>query len=106
MVHCGSGAGSASTTTGRGKPTSRSWRPWSGCVGDLEARTWWRSCAQQAPTWLVQMPGLVQPADLEALRRRVLGATQERMLRELAEALNVLTAAAAAGAGARRPALE
>ena len=47
----------------------------------------------QAPTWVVQMPGLVSPAELEGLQRRVLGTTQERMLRELAEALNVLTAA-------------
>ena len=48
---------------------------------------------QQAPTWLVQMPGLVSPAALEGLQRRVLGTTQERMLREMAEALNVVTAA-------------
>ena len=47
----------------------------------------------QAPTWLVQMPGLVRPAELEGLQRWVLGTTQARMLRELAEALNVLTAA-------------
>jgi predicted ATPase/DNA-binding winged helix-turn-helix (wHTH) protein len=48
--------------------------------------------ARQAPTWLVQMPGLLSGADLEALQRRVLGATRERMLRELAEAIEVLTA--------------
>src|SRR5215510_12469343 len=48
---------------------------------------------QQAPTWLVQMPGLVSPVALEGLQRRVLGTTQERMLREMAEALNVVTAA-------------
>jgi predicted ATPase len=47
---------------------------------------------QQAPTWLVQMPGLIRAADLEALRRRIVGATRERMLRELAEALELLTA--------------
>jgi DNA-binding winged helix-turn-helix (wHTH) protein/predicted ATPase len=45
----------------------------------------------QAPTWLTQMPGLVGPANLEALQRRLAGATRERMLRELAEALEVLT---------------
>jgi DNA-binding winged helix-turn-helix (wHTH) protein/tetratricopeptide (TPR) repeat protein len=48
--------------------------------------------AQQAPTWLVQMPGLVPPTDLEAVQRRLAGATRERMLRELAEALELLTA--------------
>ena len=43
---------------------------------------------QQAPTWLVQMPGLVRAADLETLKRRIVGATRDRMLRELAEAWN------------------
>src|SRR4029453_7470185 len=41
---------------------------------------------------LVQMPGLIRAADLETLRRRVDGATRERMLRELAAALELLTA--------------
>ena len=49
--------------------------------------------AQYAPTWLLQLPAFLSPADLEGLQRRVLGATQERMLRELVEALDVLTAA-------------
>ena len=47
---------------------------------------------QQAPTWLVQMPSLVRAGDLETLRHRILGATRERMLRELVEALELLTA--------------
>ena len=46
----------------------------------------------QAPTWLVQMPGLIPADDLEALLgRRMGGATRERMVREVAEALEVLT---------------
>jgi DNA-binding winged helix-turn-helix (wHTH) protein/predicted ATPase len=48
---------------------------------------------QQAPTWLAQMPTLLSAAEQEALQRRTLGATRERMLRELAEALEQLTAA-------------
>ena len=48
--------------------------------------------AQYAPTWLLQMPAFLSPADVEGLQRRVLGATQERMLRELAEVVDVLTA--------------
>jgi DNA-binding winged helix-turn-helix (wHTH) protein len=48
--------------------------------------------AQSAPTWLLQLPSLLRPADLETLQRRALGATRERMLRELAEAVEVLTA--------------
>jgi predicted ATPase len=47
---------------------------------------------QQAPTWLVQMPGLICAADLEILQRRITGATRDRMLCELAEALEQLTA--------------
>jgi DNA-binding winged helix-turn-helix (wHTH) protein len=46
----------------------------------------------QAPTWLAQLPGLVAPAALEAVHRRLAGATRARMLRELAEALEALTA--------------
>ena len=47
---------------------------------------------QWAPTWLVQMPWLLSPSDRSALQRELLGATQERMLREMAEVLEVLTA--------------
>ncbi len=47
---------------------------------------------RQAPTWLVQMPALMEDAEREALSRQLHGSTQERMARELAEALEVLTA--------------
>src|SRR5262249_5049196 len=49
---------------------------------------------QQAPTWLAQMPALCSPTVLEAVQRRVLGATQERMLRELGGAGEILDAPA------------
>lgn len=45
-----------------------------------------------APTWLAQMPGLLDTEALDALRPRIIGTTKERMLRELAEALEALTA--------------
>src|SRR5262249_6281506 len=48
--------------------------------------------ARHAPTWLVQMPALVADAELESVQRRVQGASRERMLREFAEAVEVLTA--------------
>ena len=48
---------------------------------------------QQAPNWLLQLPALVPAAEFEALRRRTRGTTQGRMLRELAEAVEALTAA-------------
>ena len=47
---------------------------------------------QQAPSWLVQLPALWAPGDAEALQRATGGVTRERMLRELAEAVEVLTA--------------
>lgn len=40
-----------------------------------------------APTWLIQMPGLISDQELEAAQHRVHGTTHERMLRELTEVL-------------------
>jgi predicted ATPase len=48
--------------------------------------------AQQAPTWVAQMPWLIPGAELEALQHRVIGATQERMLREMGQAIAEITA--------------
>jgi predicted ATPase len=45
-----------------------------------------------APTWLVHMPALLSDAEREALQRQVGGATRDRMLREMAETLEALTA--------------
>src|SRR5262245_57315902 len=47
---------------------------------------------QHAPTWLAQLPALVSDEDLESVQRRAQGATRERMLRELVEALDMLAA--------------
>ncbi|HZR83409.1 MAG TPA: AAA family ATPase [Candidatus Binatia bacterium] len=44
-----------------------------------------------APSWLVQMPALVDDAELEALQRKAAGVTGERMLREMADALDALS---------------
>ena len=46
---------------------------------------------QYAPSWLVQMPGLLAPPQWETFQRTAGGATQPRMLRELTEALDALT---------------
>jgi DNA-binding winged helix-turn-helix (wHTH) protein/predicted ATPase len=52
------------------------------------------ACLRQlAPSWLLQLPGLVPDEELAALQRRSGGATRERMLRELAEAIEVWTSA-------------
>jgi predicted ATPase len=47
--------------------------------------------SQYAPTWLVQMPALLSASELSALQAKVRGATQARMLREMAEAVEMLT---------------
>ena len=44
-----------------------------------------------APMWLVHLPLLVQPDEMDGLQRRVQGMGSERMLRQLAEALTVCT---------------
>ena len=46
---------------------------------------------EQAPTWLAQMPSLVNESDRERLKRETLGAAKERMLREIAAAIEALT---------------
>jgi hypothetical protein len=45
-----------------------------------------------APRWLAQLPELVSESELERLHGRLYGTTPARMLRELAEALEGLTA--------------
>jgi predicted ATPase/DNA-binding winged helix-turn-helix (wHTH) protein len=45
-----------------------------------------------APMWLLQMPSLLSVSDRELLSREVLGATRERMLREMGDALEAMTA--------------
>jgi predicted ATPase len=45
-----------------------------------------------APSWLVQLPTVLEVRDYEALQRRTLGVSRERMIREAAEALEAITA--------------
>ena len=49
--------------------------------------------ASHAPTWLVQFPALLtRESILENLKQEILGATRERMLREICEALETIAA--------------
>ncbi len=51
--------------------------------------------ARRAPTWLVELPWLLDELpEAEALRHRAQGATRARMLREMLEALDAIGAAA------------
>lgn len=47
--------------------------------------------ARCAPTWLVQMPWLMTGDRIEGLQQAVLGATRDRMLREMVESIEILT---------------
>ncbi len=46
---------------------------------------------KRAPTWLVQMPGVIDDAAFGELRKKVDGASQQRMLREMADTLEQLS---------------
>jgi len=46
----------------------------------------------QAPTWLVQFPDLISSEQRERLQQEILGATRDRMLREIGEALETFSA--------------
>jgi len=49
-----------------------------------------QTLSTQAPTWLVQFPALIKNEQREMLQREILGATRERMLREIGEALETI----------------
>jgi len=49
-----------------------------------------RTLASQAPTWLAQFPALMRREHREMLRPEILGATRERMLREIGDALETI----------------
>ena len=47
-----------------------------------------------APAWCLQLPSFVSRGDLDQLRRETAGATKERMLREMGDALTALSSTA------------
>jgi DNA-binding winged helix-turn-helix (wHTH) protein len=51
-----------------------------------------RILSADAPTWLAQLPGILTREHREVLQHEILGATRERMLREIADALELITA--------------
>jgi DNA-binding winged helix-turn-helix (wHTH) protein/tetratricopeptide (TPR) repeat protein len=48
--------------------------------------------AKLAPTWLIQFPALLSSPQRESLQREILGSTRERMVREMCEVLEAITA--------------
>src|ERR1700722_10313529 len=51
-----------------------------------------RILSAEAPTWLAQLPSLLTREHREMLHREILGGTRERMLREIGDALESVTA--------------
>jgi predicted ATPase len=51
-----------------------------------------QAMAKLAPTWLIQLPSLLKPEQKQALQQEILGASRERMLREVCELLEFLSA--------------
>jgi DNA-binding winged helix-turn-helix (wHTH) protein/tetratricopeptide (TPR) repeat protein len=47
--------------------------------------------ARHAPTWIIQFPSLVPPDQYASIKQQAIGATRDRMVRELCEALEVIT---------------
>jgi len=47
---------------------------------------------RHAPTWLLRLPSLMEPEELDRLRQQLAGMTRDRMLREMVEALEMFTA--------------
>ncbi len=50
-----------------------------------------RILATQAPTWLAQFPALIREDQRETLQREIMGATRQRMLREIVVAVETIS---------------
>ena len=74
--------------TGRVKHICRFWKLSGGWRGSTKRLS--NVLRSHAPMWLLQMPSLVSASDRELLSQEVFGATRERMLREMGEALEAL----------------
>ena len=74
--------------------TSEAYLPVLDAIGDLsrEQPEVMDVLRARAPLWLLQLPSLVNPSERERLSRELYGATRERMMREMAETLEVLAA--------------
>jgi len=51
-----------------------------------------QAISKRAPSWLVQFPSLVKAERREAIQKEIIGTTRERMLREICEALETISA--------------
>jgi predicted ATPase len=96
---CVSGAPAIRTATGQcveGYGGKEPYYPMLDALGRLcagpQAESIVRILAVRAPTWLAQFPALLKREHREMLQREIMGTTRERMLREICEALETITA--------------
>ena len=61
------------------------------CMRGTDGSALVETLAKRAPTWLAQFPSLLTREQRDALQREILGATRERMVREICEALEAIT---------------
>ena len=61
--------------------------------------------ATQAPTWLVQLPAFLSREQREVLQREIQGATRQRMLREIVDAVEAIACRESSAAGPGRSSL-
>jgi predicted ATPase len=61
-------------------------------IWDAEGSPIIQALLKRAPTWLIQFSGLMKPEIQEALKRETIGSTRDRMVREICEALEAITA--------------
>jgi DNA-binding winged helix-turn-helix (wHTH) protein/tetratricopeptide (TPR) repeat protein len=61
---------------------------------DAEGGSCLQTLAKRAPTWLIQFPSLIKADQRDSLQREILGSTRGRMVREICEALEAMTAQA------------
>ena len=59
-----------------------------------DGSSWLQTLAKRAPTWLIQFPSLIKADQRDSLQREILGSTRGRMVREICEALEAMTAQA------------
>lgn len=94
-------AASSEVSVARGQCIERygeaeAYLPWLDALGQLCRRPGAKRVIavlrRSAPMWLAQMPALLEADERAALRREVAGAPPERMLREMCDALEALTA--------------
>src|SRR5262245_7470483 len=84
------GRGQCIETRGPGEPYPTLFRSMTRLCRQPGGQAIARLLRQHAPTWLTQMPSVLDPSERTRLHRQTAGTTRERMLRELAEAAEVI----------------